>query len=264
MTASEQLEKFGLSVDVAREWIVAHLNAPKAIYDVALAGGLSNDMIAEILSPLAPGLDGKTVEGFFTLHGFAGSALNNSTPVNSKAPVLSDDMTSLTGLVGMNTHEGTLSTASLRQAVHAELDDAGLYSQLFNPDNYIGAEDGLFTADEIGVPGLAAIAATSANLESLYYGTMINVLKSVDTNEVHQLYDFITANQAALEAGSETAAEQLSCLMLSAFEDPADAPAFSDDLIAAAIRQGTAVAVQIVGGSDDSSLFGNAFDHLLG
>lgn len=264
MTASEQLEKFGLSVDVAREWIVAHLNAPKAIYDVALAGGLSNDMIAEILSPLAPGLDGKTVEGFFTLHGFAGSALNNSTPVNSKAPVLSDDMTSLTGLVGMNTHEGTLSTASLRQAVHAELDDAGLYSQLFNPDNYIGAEDGLFTADEIGVPGLAAIAATSANLESLFYGTLINVLESIDGNEVNQLYNFIATHQAALEAGSVTAAEQLSGLMIDAFKDPANPPAFPDDMIAAAIAQGTAVAVQVIGSSGDSSLFGSAFDNLLG
>ena len=266
MSASEQLGKYGLSVDVAREWIVAHLNAPKAIYDVALAGGLSNDMIAEILAPLAPGLNGTAVESFFTRHGFAGSALNDDSPANDsgKATLLSDDMASLTGFVGMNAHEGALSTESLRQATQAQLNNANLYNELFSPDNYIGAEDGLFTAAEIGVPGLATFAATSANLESLYYGTLINVLKSVDTNEVHQLYDFITANQAALEAGSETAAEQLSCLMLSAFEDPADAPAFSDDLIAAAIRQGTAVAVQIVGGSDDSSLFGNAFDHLLG
>ncbi len=42
MNASEQLGKYGLSVGVAREWIVAHLNNPKAIFDVALAGGLSN------------------------------------------------------------------------------------------------------------------------------------------------------------------------------------------------------------------------------
>lgn len=39
MSASEQLGKYSLSVDVAREWIAAHLNAPKAIYDIALAGG---------------------------------------------------------------------------------------------------------------------------------------------------------------------------------------------------------------------------------
>ena len=264
MTASEQLGKYGLSVDIAREWIVAHLNNPKAIYDVALAGGLSNDMIAEILAPLAPGLNGTTVESFFTGHGFAGSALNHDSPVDSKAPVLSNDMASLTGLVGMNTHEGILSTASLRQAVHAELDDAGLYAQLFNPGNYIGAEDGLFTAAEIGVPGLASFAATSANLESLFYGTLINVLESVDSNEANQLYNFIAAHQAAFEAGSATAAEQLFSLMIDAFKDPANPPAFPDDLIAAAIAQGTAVAVQVIGSSGDSSLFGNAFDNLLG
>ena len=110
----------------------------------------------------------------------------------------------------------------------------------------------------------SAIAATSANLESLFYGTLINVLESIDGNEVNQLYNFIATHQAALEAGSVTAAEQLSSLMIDAFKDPANPPAFPDDMIAAAIAQGTAVAVQVIGSSGDSSLFGSAFDNLLG
>lgn len=266
MTASEQLEKYGLSVDIAREWIVDHIDSPQTIYNVAHAGGLSNDMIAEILSPLAPGLDGTAVENFFTSHGLAGGALNDDNSANdsNKAALLSDDMNSLTELVGMNTNDGILSTSALRQATQSQLDDTGWYAELFNPDNYIGSEDGLFTAAEIGIPGLTTFAATSANLESLFYGTLINVMRSVDTDEVYQLYNFIAANQSALEAGSETAAEQLSSLMIDAFQDTASSPAFSDNLISAAIAQGTAVAVELIGNSNDSSLFGDAFDNLLG
>ena len=266
MNASEQLGQYGLSVGVAREWIVAHLDNPKAIFDVALAGGLSNAMIAEILAPLAPGLNDTAVENFFTSHGFAGSALNDNspTPASGKAALLSDDLTSLTNVIGMNTHQGTLSTESLRHATQAQLNNTKQYGELFNPDRYIGSEDGVFTGAEIGVPALPDFAATAANLESLYYGTLINALESIDDTEVLQLSGFIAANRNALNAGSDAAETQLATLILGAIQDPAAAPAFPDDLIADAICQGTVATVQIVGSSDDSSLFGNAFDHLLG
>jgi len=266
MTASERLANYGLSVDVARAWIVDHLDSPETIYNIALAGGLSNDMIAEILTPLSPGLNGTAVENFFTSHGLAGDALNNdnTAAISNKATLLSGNMNSLTALVAMNTNDGILSTSALHQATQSLLDNTGWYAELFNPDNYIGSEDGIFTAAEMGVPGLASFAATSANLESLFYGTLINVLRSVDTDEVYQLYSFIAANQSTLEAGSEAAAEQLSSLMIDAFQDTASSPAFSDNLIAAAIARGTAVAVELIGSSSDSSLFGDAFDNLLG
>jgi hypothetical protein len=266
MNAAQLLATYGITVDDARQWIVAHLETPKDIYDVAKAGGLTSDMIAEILDPLAPGLTGAMVEGFFTANGFDGAALRPAQPTQPEVEgevLLPEALASLGFLVGMNQNGGELSTAALRSAALAQLDDPSLYNELFNPANYYGAEDGVFTGAEIGAPGLAGFAATSENLESLFYGTVIRMLQSVDANEVNELLQFAQANEAALESGSQVAAEQLLNLLISVFEDPAGTPMLDTAQLSEAASQAAAMAAELVG-TGGGGLFDGAFGNLLG
>ncbi len=263
-TAAQQLAKYDLNVDIAREWIVANLGTPKTVFDICKTGGLNSSMIAEILAPLAPGLTANVVESFFTGNGLDGSALRAAPFIGSedKVELIPDELGALNWLVSMNGSVGTLSTYSLRQAVQADLGDIDSYNDMFNPSDYKGAEDGIFTGAELGVSGLGNFAATSANLESLYYGTLINTLKSLDSGEIAGLYQFIQANQKGLESGSDTVEDQLADMLFAAIQDPAYPPALTDAQVAAIIVDATVATAQIVGSKD--GVFAEVFGNLLG
>lgn len=262
-TAAQQLAKYGLNVDIAREWIVANLGTPKAVFDICKAGGLNSSMIVEILNPLAPGLTSNVVESFFTSNGLDGNALRPPfIGTEDKTELIPEELGALSWLINLNSNVGTLSNFSLRQAVLSELGNKAEYDALFEPNQYKGAEDGVFTGAELGVPGLGNFAATSSNLESLYYGTLVNTLKSLDSGEVQQIYQFVQANQQGLESGSSAVQHQLEQILLAAFQDPASPPAFTDAQVAAIIVDATVATAQIVG--DKDGLFAEAFGNLLG
>lgn len=262
-TAAQQLAKYDLNVDIAREWIVANLGTPKTVFDVCKAAGLNSSMIAEILNPLVPGLSSTVVESFFSGNGLDGSALRPPfIGTEDKAELIPDELGQLNWLISMNANVGDLSTYSLHNAVLAELGDDASYNDMFNPDNYEGSEDGVFTGAELGVNGLGNFAATSANLESLFYGTLANTLKSLDSGEITELYQFIKANQAGLESGSSAVEDQLVDMLFAAIQDPAYPAALSDAQVAAIIVDATVATAQIVGGTD--GVFENAFGNLLG
>lgn len=171
-----------------------------------------------------------------------------------------DDMTALaSSLVTMNNNSGILSTASLRAGVLAELTDDSDYYLLFDPSNYPGAVDGTFTAEDFGVPGLSNFAATTENLESIYYGTAIKAFKAIDMNEILAISNFVQSNAAALQAENQTVFDQYIALMVSVFEDPAVTPILSDQQLADALIQGTALSATLVGGGDVISLFDGMF-----
>lgn len=262
-TAAQQLAKYDLNVDIAREWIVANLGTPKTVFDVCKAAGLNSSMIAEILNPLAPGLNSTVVESFFTGSGLDGSSLRPPLiGTEDKADLIPDELGALNWLVSLNSNVGTLSNTALRQAVLAELGESASYNDMFNPNNYEGAEDGVFTGAELGVQGLGNFAATSANLESLFYGTLVNTLKSLDSGELTEIFQFVQANQAGLESGSDTVEDQLTELLFAAIQDPAYPAALSDAQVAAVIVDATVLTAQIVG--DKDGIFDDVFGNLLG
>ncbi len=262
-TAAQQLAKYDLNVDIAREWIVANLGTPKTVFDVCKAAGLNSSMIAEILNPLVPGLSSTVVESFFSGNGLDGSSLRPPfIGTEDKAELIPDELGQLNWLISMNGNVGNLSTYALHNAVLAELGDEAAYNDLFNPNNYEGAEDGVFTGAELGVKGLGNFAATSANLESLYYGTLVNTLKSLDSGELTEIFQFVQANQAGLESGSDTVEDQLTELLFAAIQDPAYPAALSDAQVAAVIVDATVLTAQIVG--DKDGIFDDVFGNLLG
>lgn len=187
----------------------------------------------------------------------SGSQDGNTGGSSGSSELLASDMAELTGLVAMNTNGGILSTESLREATLKDLANDAYYYELFNPSNYWGHEDGVFTAEEIGAPGanIQNFAATTENLESIYYGTAIKALKAIDMDEAMQIGNFIQANAAALEAGNQTVLDQYIALMVSVFRDPAAVPLFTDQQIADSTAMGTAMAAQLVGSGDTPALF---------
>ena len=56
------------------------------------------------------------------------------------------------------------------------------YNAFFSPSNYMGAENGMLSSSGLGFSHLGSFAATTANLESLYYGKLIKTFKEVLNN----------------------------------------------------------------------------------
>lgn len=150
-------------------------------------------------------------------------------------------------VITFNNNSGQLSTETIRESVLAKGVSIEAYNTFFNPTEYFGSEDGTFTPSELGFSHLGSFAATSANLESIYYGTMIKTFKSIDMAEVNELGRFATANEAKLSAGDSATLKSYVSLLIAMFEDPANPPLLSDEYLAATITTSTAEAAQIVG-----------------
>ena len=74
-TAQTHLATYGVSMQVARDFIMNNLNDISTIHSTCLQFGVNNDMIAEILASDFPGVTGSIVSSFFDSNGFSGSTL---------------------------------------------------------------------------------------------------------------------------------------------------------------------------------------------
>lgn len=260
-SAAQQLAQYGLTVDVARQWIAANLSNPKTVFDVCKNGGIDSTMIAEILNPLAPGLNAATVESFFSSKGLNGSALKATPMVDldaGKMELISKDLKDMSWQISMNDNTGKLSTETLRKAVLKELSKSD-YDAMFDPKQYKGSADGTFTSTELGVSGLDSFAATNANLESLFYGTLINCFKSLDQSEVDMFNWFVQLNPSGIKSGDSGLMNMLESMFISYVKSPTDTPAFDDAAVAKKIVNTTVAAAQLVG-TYDIGLFQAVFN----
>ncbi|MDQ1337901.1 MAG: hypothetical protein QG617_868, partial [Campylobacterota bacterium] len=159
---------------------------------------------------------------------------------------LAEDMASLANLISLDTYSGDLSIAALRTQVIAQTGSDAYYAA-FDPINYEGSADGVFTAVELGLPNFENLPATVETIESLFYGTIIKAYKAVDVEEATSINSFITANQSGLEAENETTFGAYINLMVSIFSDPASPSIFSDPTIAEMTVSAGSMFVEIVG-----------------
>ena len=93
-------------------------------------------------------------------------------------------------LVKFNSHTGSLSTASLKEQIKASLDDPSDYDFLFESIYGYEEADGLYTPDETGISHLGNIQAVPESLESIFLGTLINIINSLDVGELEQIGNF--------------------------------------------------------------------------
>lgn len=276
MNAAQLLSRQGVTMQQASDWVQAHLSTPGDIYNICLQFGINSTMLAEIVQPFVPGVVAMDVEAFFTAQGFDALGLRNAgalppvpmpSPVEPpSAPVFSGvfpaEFGALFSFVSLNNNTGALSNASLREASLAQAMQGGDYWQLFNPASFGGQGDGVWTTSELGFAGLGNLPATAETLESLFYGTIIRVVRSIDQQEVNQLEAFVTANEAALELGNATAINSLILQLNQVFSTPAAVPLVSDQELAAFLPLITSTAIQLVG-TGNPDLFGGLLDFVV-
>jgi hypothetical protein len=242
VSASTYLGNLGISVQDARTFIMSHLDNPSLIFNTATQYGVTNEMLGEIVG----GYSADQVESFFNSHGFNGDQLDAHV-------LLADDMMQLSNLISLDTHTGALSVASLRSQVIAQT-GASAYQAAFSPDLYGGAADGVFTSTELGV-NLGTLPATQDTMESLFYGTLINALTAIDTQEFTDLFNFIQTNGTALENGNLAVEDQFFALLVSVFSDVAATPMFAEAQIAETLVTAGTMLVQLIAHDPGMAMF---------
>lgn len=261
MNTSQHLSNLGVTMEQCRSFISANLDKPANIFNVAKQYNIDSQMLADIVQDQFPGVNAAQVEAFFSQHGLNGKDLNaanlNPTPIvqswQGDSPINT--------LFALNHNVGVLSNEAMRAAV---VNKVGLeqYMNTFSIQYIPGSADGVLSTADLGFSQIGDMAATWQNIESLYYGTMIKMLRNVTYGEAAELNTFFIKNQSALMTEDPEVLRQFQTLMLDIFIDPPTAldRTFMTDLeIAQSVQSGLAAAVPLVGVEPNQNLFNNAF-----
>ncbi|MDH4395151.1 MAG: hypothetical protein QE278_05710 [Limnobacter sp.] len=265
MGAAEHLAKFGVTVAQAKEFILANLNNPQEIFNVAKQFGVTNAFLAEIYG----GVTTQEVISFFDSVRIDSRSLDpvstggsGNAPTNSAFPAELAN-SAFANLVKLNTETGVLSTANLKNGIVSKTGLAA-YNSLFSSSGVDTNGDGQIGATDLGLINFTNLAATPDNIQSLYFDTLINTYKSIDFQEIQQIGDFVDKNAQALanevSNGQGALFDQYIKLIISVFEDPATPPIFSDAQLADLLIASTASIVGVASGQADFSLFGSFVD----
>lgn len=234
-SAAQHLATFGVSMADAQAFINANINNPQQIFNVASEFGVTNAMLGEI----AGGFSAAEVESFFAFNGIDSSSLN-SVVVTPPAPAPgggfdffpSEWLGLAEHVITLNNNTGILSNESIRSnALSFGIAEAD-YLAAFDPVNWADPAvlaDGIFSTSELGFDHLGNLPATAQTVESLFYGSIINLVKSVDAEEASMLENFIEANEFALSNFDPGVTNELLDLLIGVLSTPAIVPLVSDE-----------------------------------
>ena len=224
--------------------------SPTDLYQAAVAYGLRLDILAEISGSRSA----SDFQALFNAHGLDSTALGGSGGGGSGVPLFSGDLPDFfQHLVAFNDQSGALSNDAIRAQVLASGVSQADYDAIFDVSHYSGAADGSFDLADLGFSHLGSFAATGANLESLYYGTLIRTFGAIDEQELTEIVQFTESHDAALEAGDPATLAAYLQLMQGVFEDPAVPPLFTPDMLSQTLVLATAALIQQ---GEPGSLFG--------
>lgn len=128
MTAQEHLSDLGVSCNDARDFIVNNLGDLNTIYNVCKQYGITNDMIAEIVEPIASGFSGTDVANFFASNGI------DSTDLGGSGPTISIAIPTSGGNLDTNTMANNFTMSYLYENI--SLDAIGSFLSQGNFQNY--------------------------------------------------------------------------------------------------------------------------------
>ncbi|MBE7525825.1 hypothetical protein HS096_05930 [candidate division WWE3 bacterium] len=183
MSAESHLAKFGITLQEANDFIKLNIDKPEVIFDAGVAYFVSIPMLSEIT---------KYSESDIVQY-FESSGISHPTSLNNTRKLFNSDLGALEKLVDFDNKAGVLSTASLREKVQPLIGDPDFYpsyAPFFGPSAPFQIWDGKYDPEELGVNHLGEIAATTENLESLFYGTLINTFSRLDKGELDQINHF--------------------------------------------------------------------------
>ncbi|HSH89258.1 MAG TPA: hypothetical protein VK996_04695 [Ramlibacter sp.] len=161
-----------------------------------------------------------------------GTLLDNDEPAPSgPSVILPSILGGFTSVLDLNDHTGVLSTLSLRTAILGSVTPAK-YWAIFDPARYGGTGDGTLTAAELGVSHLGNLPATAETIESLFYGTFIDVATSIDFTEAGAIGTFFFNNLLGITTRNPATISQYVALFVDAAADPAALQAHPDGALA--------------------------------
>lgn len=188
-TAAQHLPTIGLSgvtFKEAHDFIFSHLNQPQVIFDISKQYGVTVSMLAEI-----SGHSTDEVMAYFS------NAALDAKELNKVSLLINYDLGSLAHFVDFDNDTGALSTAALQAIVKPKFDDPSDYDDFFAPLLWTSQTvDHVLSPDELGVAHLGSIPhpgevfEKNEGLESVFYGTLLNIFKAFDQTELDQIENF--------------------------------------------------------------------------
>lgn len=182
ISVEAHLTKLGYTVEQADDFIKSNLDQPEKIYNAARDYAVTISMLNEITKHST-----SVISDYFLSAGKTPSKLDETSKL------VNSDLGILENLVGFNNNIGVLSNPSLREKIQLlveEPDYSPSYAPFFDPGYPFQPEDGIYDAEELGVGHLGSIAATNENIESLFYGTLLNTFSRLDKEELNQINEF--------------------------------------------------------------------------
>lgn len=177
--AEPYLNSFGITIRQAIDFIAANIEHPDMIYSTARKYGVTTAMLSEI-----KGVSKDVVNTYFE------SVDKEGLPIDGMSILINSDLGALEPLVNFNSKAGELSNASLREATLNKLEIKTDYGSFFSTDVKMRRDlhnDGIYDAEELGIGLLGNIPATDENLESIFYGSLINMFSALDKSEWNQI-----------------------------------------------------------------------------
>lgn len=214
--AESYLNSFGITVQQARDFIDLNIEHPEIIFEVAFEYGVTTAMLSEI-----KGYPGDIVREYFN------SIDTDGRSLDGRSILVNSDLGSLEPLVNFNSKAGILSNVALKEGVKNELPIKAFYDPTFAPEHRDIQKDGSYDAEELGVGSLGNVPATSESLESLFYGSLINIFSALDESEWSQI--------TTLRANGST--EDYHALLLTSLSTSPSSVAWSDETMAQMVKE---------------------------
>ena len=186
MLTENHLAILGITMKQANDFIIANINRPQIIFDTASQFGITSRMLSDITGYLTD-----IVHGYFLAAGYSSALISTKLDVSI---LVNSDLGTLEHLVSFNSREGVLSNAALREVVEPVINFDPRYrydyDSSFDPVYPHQKADHIYSSGELGVSNLDNVPATNENIESLFYGSLINIFSALDEAELNQIISF--------------------------------------------------------------------------
>lgn len=204
--AEPYLNSFGITIQQAQDFIDLNIQHPEIIYRTARDYGVTTEMLSEIKN-----VPKDVVDTYFEPVDKEGMF------IDGMSIIVNSDLGALEPLVNFNNQAGILSNASLREATLNKLEIKADYDPFFTLKRDLH-EDGIYNAEELGTGLLGNVPATGEDLESIFYGSLINMFSALDKAEWNQITELRDSNSP----------EELQTLLFTALSESPSPVAWSE------------------------------------
>ncbi len=243
MSAASHLAKLDVTVEQAYDFIMANVEQPEVIFNTAAEFAVTTAMLSEITQ-----FSTEVISNYFTSFNLDTGKLDDTHIL------INSDPGALSSLIAFNERTGILSNESLRGFVQQALNDPSQYDSVFGPQFPFQDDDEVYDAEELGVDILTDVPATNESIESLFYGSLINMFLRFDQIELNQIIFFPVAERRGSDDFQAFVFEALSDI-------PLTAPRPDDELAGLVVREAAILMTELV---EDNSIVGVLDQSFLG